>query len=237
MDFHAIPPRSLTDSDRRLLVDIDIPLDPEPASTSRGRFPAPLTGHELMSLFTPPSPPMRLGTTSDYFRLEERKFFARAVKKSYGCASKSTHLVMSSRSVSPRVRFPNRTCHMHNGSHIRTSIRILSRLHIVASTRADPPSRHHRSRSLSRPLGRRGLAQSRRASTYQCPPWCLHHRTRKVLSNLGTLGARAQPDYPVHIPLPISGRPPKHERGSIGGGAGEGEGDNSRLHPTPHNVW
>ncbi len=104
----------------------------------------------------------------------------RAVKKLYGFASKSTHLVMSSRSVSPRVRFPHRTCHMHNGSHICTGIRIriLTQPHIVASTY--PPSRRHRSPSLPRPLGRRGLTQSCRASTYQCPPWCFHHRTRKV---------------------------------------------------------
>lgn len=47
-------------------------------------YPAPPTGHELMALF-PPAPPatleMKPGSTSGYFRREERAFFAQGDKE------------------------------------------------------------------------------------------------------------------------------------------------------------
>ena len=48
------------------------------------KYPAPPTGHDLMAMF-PPAPPdnfeMRPGPTSDFFKRQERAFFAQAGKE------------------------------------------------------------------------------------------------------------------------------------------------------------
>ncbi|KAG6868021.1 hypothetical protein C0993_008323 [Termitomyces sp. T159_Od127] len=57
-------------------VDPNAPLD-----MPHRKFPAPLTGHDLMAMF-PPAPPqmieMRAGSTSGFFQRQERAFFAQA---------------------------------------------------------------------------------------------------------------------------------------------------------------
>lgn len=61
--------------------DVDLTNDTEGPPRS---YPAPPTGHELMALF-PPAPPatldMKPGSTSGYFRREERAFFAQGDKE------------------------------------------------------------------------------------------------------------------------------------------------------------
>jgi len=63
------------------LRDVDLTHAPEGPPRP---YPAPPTGHELMALF-PPAPPatleMKPGSTSGYFRREERAFFAQGDKE------------------------------------------------------------------------------------------------------------------------------------------------------------
>ena len=65
------------------VVDVDLTHGPEGPPRSMS-YPAPPTGHELMALF-PPAPPatldMKPGSTSGYFRREERAFFAQGDKE------------------------------------------------------------------------------------------------------------------------------------------------------------
>ena len=64
-----------------MLLELDLSHTPD---MPLRKYPAPPTGHDLMAMF-PPAPPdnfeMRPGPTSDFFKRQERAFFAQAGKE------------------------------------------------------------------------------------------------------------------------------------------------------------
>lgn len=216
-----------------LPLDVDIPLDPERAFATRGKYPAPPTGHELMALF-PPAPPMiRLGSTSGFFEREERKFFAQAgkeiVRVRLEIDSALPHNVGGGGGGGPlpprpgsMASPPNPHIHharAHSHGHPPSAPSLHDRAPPPAHTPLPPPPPPHASspRSLLPPGG----------FPAPSPP-------------VGSpMGPPPVPAGPAHPGYPIS-RPPEIERNPGGGSEAmvveDDDDDNAWRRPTPHNA-
>ncbi|TBU59929.1 hypothetical protein BD310DRAFT_816344 [Dichomitus squalens] len=223
----ARPRRPLSPTSLR---DVDIPLDPERAFAARGKYPVPPTGHELMALF-PPAPPMiRLGSTSGFFEREERKFFAQAGKEI----------------VRVRLEIDSALPHTSGGGGGGGPL---------PSSMTSPPNphaRHARTHSHGHPPPPplhhdRAPPPTHAPLAPPPPPHATSPRSHLPPSAFpappppvgSPMGPPPVPAGPAHPGYPIS-RPPDVERNPGGGSEAmvveDDDDDNAWRRPTPHNA-
>ena len=214
-------------------IDVNIPLDPERAFAARGKYPAPPTGHELMALFPPAPPIIRLGSTSGFFEREERKFFAQAGKEIVRVRLEVESLAHGGGGGGGRIPPPPGSMASPPNPHIHIPHgRAHSLGHPHPHPHAPPPPAHTALPPPPAPLPHTTSPRSHLPPTGGAFP--------ATAPPVGSpMGPPPVPAGPAHPGYPIS-RPPELERNPGGGSEAmvvEEDDDNNRWrHPIPHNA-